>query len=51
MSGQRGSLIFGTNNKGYHPIDGMGVLFPVGLSFVLENKDDKDRISISFNLV
>ncbi len=52
MSGQRGSLLFGTNNKGYHPVDGMGVLFPAWFEhFVLENKDDKDRISISFNLV
>ena len=52
MSGQRGSFLFGTNNKGYHPIDGMGVLFPAWFEhFVLENKDDKDRISISFNLV
>jgi uncharacterized protein (TIGR02466 family) len=52
MSGQRGMTLFGTNNKGYHPVDGMGVLFPAWFEhFVLENKDDKDRISISFNLV
>ena len=52
QSGQRGSLLFQTNNKGYHPVVGMGVLFPAWLEhFVMENKDDKDRISLSFNLV
>ena len=52
MSGQRGSVLFQTNNKGYHPIVGMGVMFPVWLEhFVMENKDDKDRVSMSFNLV
>ena len=52
MSGQRGSLLFQTNNKGYLPVVGMGVLFPVWLEhYVMENKDDKDRISMSFNLV
>ena len=52
LSGQRGSVLFQTNNKGYHPVVGMGVLFPAWLEhFVMENKDDKDRISLSFNLV
>ena len=52
MSGQRGSLLFQTNNKGYLPVVGMGVLFPVWLEhYVMENKDDKDRVSMSFNLV
>ena len=52
MSGQRGSFLFETNNRGYHPIVGMGVLFPIWLEhYVMENKDDKDRISLSFNLV
>ena len=52
MSGQRGSLLFQTNNKGYLPVVGMGVLFPVWLEhYVMENKDDKDRVSMSFNLI
>ena len=52
LSGDRGSFLFATNNKGYHPVVGMGVLFPIWLEhFVMENKDDKDRVSISFNLV
>ena len=52
MSGQIGSLLFQTNNKGYQPVVGMGVLFPVWLEhYVMENKDDKDRISMSFNLI
>ena len=52
MSGQRGSVLFQTNNKGYHPVVGMGVLFPVWLEhYVMENKDDKDRVSMSFNLI
>ena len=52
MSGERGAYLFQTNNKGYHPVVGMGVMFPCWLEhFVMENKDDKDRISLSFNLV
>ena len=52
MSGLRGSALFQTNNKGYHPVVGMGTLFPAWLEhFVMENKDDKDRVSMSFNLI
>ena len=52
MSGQRGSFLFETNNRGYHPVVGIGVMFPSWLEhYVMENKDDKDRISLSFNLV
>ena len=52
MAGQRGAVLFQTNNKGYHPTVGMGILFPSWLEhFVMENKDDKDRVSMSFNLI
>ena len=31
LSGERGSILFQTNNKGYPQIIGMGVLFPIFL--------------------
>ena len=52
LSGPKGKEIFQTNNKGYFPQVGMGVMFPSWLEhFVQANETDTERVSLSFNLV